>query len=269
MTDIPKTTFSNTFPWIQMFEFVIQSQWSMFVRVHLTIIEHLLRKGLAPVIWTNDGLVWGRILASLGFNELKHGAIKPHVIIHWRIGDFLGITFFLDKTPYHFRASFDTVGIFIMYNFGIDLIRNLRSDWRRSGITSNNLHFVILFSNYHIPSCLACLSRFCLKRMMIIKYNCNYSVIVDCAAPQPCKLQSATAYLNTRNMPLMYTYGCFVRCVTMHCVTSWYSIYDCNHRQESIKRRTLYVIFENTHMNKTPERVIWWGLCIYFTSFKK
>ena len=58
----------------KMFEFWIQFDWRLFLRVQLTISDSY--NGLAPnrwrtIIWTNDGLGWWRIYASLGFNELR------------------------------------------------------------------------------------------------------------------------------------------------------------------------------------------------------
>ena len=43
MADIFQTTFSNAFSWMKMFEFRIQCDWSVFLRVQLTIIQHWFR----------------------------------------------------------------------------------------------------------------------------------------------------------------------------------------------------------------------------------
>ena len=49
-------------------------------RVQLTIFQHWFREWLGAdqattIIWTHDGLVWWRIYASLGLNELTHSPL--------------------------------------------------------------------------------------------------------------------------------------------------------------------------------------------------
>ena len=70
MYDIFHTTFPNAFFWMQIFEFRIQFDRSVFLRVQLTTIQHWFGNFLAPnrrqaIIWTNDSLGWWRIYASL------------------------------------------------------------------------------------------------------------------------------------------------------------------------------------------------------------
>ena len=58
MAAIFQTTFSNTFFLMKMFEFRLTFHSIVFLRVQLTIS------------WTNAGIVFWRIYASLGLNEL-------------------------------------------------------------------------------------------------------------------------------------------------------------------------------------------------------
>ena len=63
-----------------MFEFLLQFPLSLGPRVQLTKSQHGSYDGLAPnrwraIIWTNGDLVYWRIYASLGLNELTESAI--------------------------------------------------------------------------------------------------------------------------------------------------------------------------------------------------
>ena len=76
MDAISQTTFWSAFYWMKSFEFRLKFHWSLFLRVQWTIFSIGSDYGLAPSrrqanIWTNDGLVNGRIHASLGLNELN------------------------------------------------------------------------------------------------------------------------------------------------------------------------------------------------------
>ena len=67
MVAILQTTFANAFSWMKT--------WSLYLRVKLTLLQHCSDNGLAPTKWqaiirTNDDLVYWRIYASPGLNEL-------------------------------------------------------------------------------------------------------------------------------------------------------------------------------------------------------
>ena len=75
MDAISLTTFSSAFSWIKMFEFRLTFHWSLFLRVQLTIFRHWFRNWHGAVQATSHypnqcWLVYRRICASLGFNEL-------------------------------------------------------------------------------------------------------------------------------------------------------------------------------------------------------
>ena len=54
---VSQTTLSNAFSWMKMLEFRLRFHWNLFLRMQSTIIQQ-------------DGLVFWRIYASFGFNEL-------------------------------------------------------------------------------------------------------------------------------------------------------------------------------------------------------
>ena len=81
MDAISQTTFWSAFSWMKMFELRLKFHWSLFQRVQLTIFQHCLDNGLAPIrrqaiIWTKWCLFYWRIYASLGVNELN----QMHII---------------------------------------------------------------------------------------------------------------------------------------------------------------------------------------------
>ena len=81
------TTFSNAFPWMKMHKFRLRFHWGLFLRVQLTISQHWLRKWLGADQATSHylnqwWLVYWRIYASLGLNELKIPARKGSVFGH-------------------------------------------------------------------------------------------------------------------------------------------------------------------------------------------
>ena len=43
MATVSKTTFSNAFSWMKMYEFWLKSHWSLFLNVQLTILQHWFR----------------------------------------------------------------------------------------------------------------------------------------------------------------------------------------------------------------------------------
>ena len=64
MVIILQTTFSNAFYWMKMFELRLNFHWSLFPRLQITLFHYLNLR------W----LVYQRIYASLGLNELTHVA---------------------------------------------------------------------------------------------------------------------------------------------------------------------------------------------------
>ena len=73
---ILQSSFSNAFSWIKMFGFGFKFHWSFYHRVQLTISRHGLDNGLMTIrcqaiILTNSGLVYWRIYASVGLDELS------------------------------------------------------------------------------------------------------------------------------------------------------------------------------------------------------
>ena len=90
MAPIFQTTFSSAFSWTKMYEFWLTFHWNLFSRVQLTIFRIGSDNGLAPIIrqaiiWTNDGIVYWRIYASLGLNELRDQFLVISTILEtWR-----------------------------------------------------------------------------------------------------------------------------------------------------------------------------------------
>ena len=77
MAAIFQTTFSNAFSWMKMFEFRLKFHWSLFLWFQLTIFQHWFRYWLGAVQATSHylnqwWLIYWRIYASLGLNELSH-----------------------------------------------------------------------------------------------------------------------------------------------------------------------------------------------------
>ena len=76
MDPISQMTFSNAFSWMKIHEFRVRFHWNLFLRIELTILQHWFRKwlgaGQATSHYLNQWwLVYWRIYASLGLNELK------------------------------------------------------------------------------------------------------------------------------------------------------------------------------------------------------
>ena len=76
MVDIYQTTFSNAFSWIKIFAFLIQFDWSLFLRIQLTIIQHRFRKWLGADQATSHYLNqwWSMLLTHisvLGLNTIN------------------------------------------------------------------------------------------------------------------------------------------------------------------------------------------------------
>ena len=76
MAALFQTMFSDPFSWMKMYEFRLIFHWSLFPRSQSTIYQHWfrrwLRTGQATSHYLNQWwLVYWRIYASLGLNELK------------------------------------------------------------------------------------------------------------------------------------------------------------------------------------------------------
>ena len=79
---ISQTTFSSAFSWMKIFAFRLKFHWSLFLRVQLSIFQHWFRWWLGAVQATSHylnqwWLVYRRIYASLGLNELINCAVHP------------------------------------------------------------------------------------------------------------------------------------------------------------------------------------------------
>ena len=86
MDAISQTTCSSAFSVIKMFEFRLKFNWSLFLRVQLTIIQHCFRWWLDAVQATSHYLnqwclVHWRIYASLGLNESTHWSTLSDVCV--------------------------------------------------------------------------------------------------------------------------------------------------------------------------------------------
>ena len=62
------TTFSNAFSLMKMYEFPFKFNWSLFLKVQLTIFQNWFRQWLGAVQWWLD---YQGIYVSLGLNELN------------------------------------------------------------------------------------------------------------------------------------------------------------------------------------------------------
>ena len=96
---LSQTTLSNAFSWIKMLEFRLRFHWSLFLRVQLTIIQHCFRQwlgaGQATSHYLNQWwLVYRRIYASLGLNELIFSKKKRHVLLDFMKEVVITVTFF-------------------------------------------------------------------------------------------------------------------------------------------------------------------------------
>ena len=77
MAAIFQTTFLHAFSWMKMYKFRLRFHWSLFPRVKLTIFQHWFRLWLGADQATSHflnqwWLVYWRIYASLGLNELRY-----------------------------------------------------------------------------------------------------------------------------------------------------------------------------------------------------
>ena len=78
MASIFQMTFSKAFSWTKMPEFRLNFHWSLFLRVQLTYSDNidsdntlgLTRRWV--IVWSNGGISFWCIYASLGLNELRH-----------------------------------------------------------------------------------------------------------------------------------------------------------------------------------------------------
>ena len=77
MNAISQTIFSSAFLWMKMLEFLLRFLWNLFLMAQLTIFQHWFRLWLGAVQATSHylnqwWLVYWRIYASLGLNDLTH-----------------------------------------------------------------------------------------------------------------------------------------------------------------------------------------------------
>ena len=82
MASISQTIFLNVFSWLKMYEFRLRFDWSLFLRLQLTLIQHWFRKWLGVDKATSHHLnqwwlFFRRKYASHALNELTHR------ITHW------------------------------------------------------------------------------------------------------------------------------------------------------------------------------------------
>ena len=77
MASIFQTTVRNAFSWMQIYEFRLKWQWSLFLRVQPIIFKHCFGKNLSDGLVTSkclsqSRLIYWRIYAPLGLNELVY-----------------------------------------------------------------------------------------------------------------------------------------------------------------------------------------------------
>ena len=87
MATIFQTTFSNAFSWMKMMEFRLEFQCNLFQGSNWQYASTGSDNGLAPyrrqaIIWTNFGLVYRPIYASLGLNEQSKSSANTHIRIY-------------------------------------------------------------------------------------------------------------------------------------------------------------------------------------------
>ena len=85
MAAISQTTVSNAICWMKIIEFQLKFHWRLFLRIQLTIIQHCFRYWLGAFQATSHylnqwWLVYWRIYASLGLNELRHVRTCLHAL---------------------------------------------------------------------------------------------------------------------------------------------------------------------------------------------
>ena len=90
MAAIFQTTFSNTFPWMKMYEFRLRFHCSLFPMVQLTIFQHWFRWWLGADQGTNHylnqwWLVYWHIYVSRAFNELNQMALAAFYVFFLRV----------------------------------------------------------------------------------------------------------------------------------------------------------------------------------------
>ena len=106
MDAISQTSFSNAFSWMKMLEFRLRNHWNLFVRFEVTISQHWLRWWLGADQATSHYLsqwwvVYWRIYASLGLNELTPLVVNPEYSDESRSIPLLLITWLLASPVHH------------------------------------------------------------------------------------------------------------------------------------------------------------------------
>ena len=94
MAAVSQTMFSNAFSWMKMYAFRLKFHWSLFLRFQLTIFQYWFRWWLGADQATSHylnqrWLVYWRIYASLGLNELKLLNLKLDINRFWCIQTYL------------------------------------------------------------------------------------------------------------------------------------------------------------------------------------
>ena len=90
MAAIFKTTFSDAFTWMKIYELRLIFHWALFLRFQLAIFQHWFRQwlgaGQATSHYLNQWwLVYWRIYASLGLNELTLTQVCLWLLIYLRV----------------------------------------------------------------------------------------------------------------------------------------------------------------------------------------
>ena len=109
MAAISQTTLSNNFFRMKMFEFRLRFLWNLFPRPQLTIFHHCCRWWLGAGQATSHylkqwWLIYRRIYASSGLNELTHLPLVPHTCIWVRESGQLWFRYWLGTylAPSHY-----------------------------------------------------------------------------------------------------------------------------------------------------------------------
>ena len=106
MDAISQTSFSNAFSWMKMLEFRLRNHWNLFARFEVTISQHWFSWWLGADQATSHYLsqwwvVYWRIYASLGLNELTPLVVNPEYSDESRSIPLLLITWLLASPGHH------------------------------------------------------------------------------------------------------------------------------------------------------------------------
>ena len=73
---ISQTTFSSAFCWMKTFEFQIKFEFSNWQYINIGSDNGLMPTRQQAIIWTNGGMFYWHIYASLDFNELTNRGLN-------------------------------------------------------------------------------------------------------------------------------------------------------------------------------------------------